>query len=709
MSEENENTAQDFYAVKAAGDYELDVLAVPYGGPKNGRDTDGQYFSPRTDTLREQFKSVPIFLYHGMDARQNPVADPEPIGTAEYHHTDSAGDWYRATLSKTAEAVKALWEAAKAGTLRASSGAISHLVRIAKDGEILKWPLAELSLMDSATGMKPANSYAVALPRAKANYKAAGLTLPGSVKMDATIAVQEMLTELGIDATPELVKKIVDAMGTPVPAMGSAPKGDAEMNIEETIKKILAEQKAAEEQKAAKETEKAEAVKAARIEWEKEAAAANRLPSNRAPYQAKFSETWKYDNLQAADLSLMAGILQSRDKPVSPSALKAMALKISELKDNNTRESHEAVSYVKSAFKAATGIDPTAEAIKGVTDPMLTTGTTDGGNWVIPAYSAELWRVIRAENRVVAKIPAVTIPDGYPSDVFPIEGTDPTWYKVAEVTTSANPAPDATVTASQITTPTKFTLSVAKAGARTLYSGEMTEDSIIPIASQIREQMNISGAEMMENVVINGDTTASIANINDGNSGGGGAAGTEIFTLMNGFRKLALVTNAANSRGGGTMTEDDFLETMWLMGAAGLAGADLAKCSFVIDPNVYKKALQMASLKTKDVWTNATLESGVLTKLWGYDVIPSWQFCANSTVRKSSSNGKIDIDTVANNVYGSILGIRWDQWKLGYKRRTTIETTRFANSDSWEIVALVRFGLQYRDAEAAAITYGLNV
>ncbi len=36
--------------------------------------------------------------------------------------------------------------------------------------------------------------------------------------------------------------------------------------------------------------------------------------------------------------------------------MNAMAFKISELKDDNTIESREAVNYVKGAFKAATGI-----------------------------------------------------------------------------------------------------------------------------------------------------------------------------------------------------------------------------------------------------------------------------------------------------------------------------------------------------------------
>jgi hypothetical protein len=300
----------------------------------------------------------------------------------------------------------------------------------------------------------------------------------------------------------------------------------------------------------------------------------------------------------------------------------------------------------------------------------------------------------------------VQIPDGYSSAYFPIEGTDPTWYHVAEVTTSANPAPDATVTASQITTPTKIQLTVNKMGARSLYSGELDEDSMIPYAAQLREQLALSGAEVMEAIVINGDTSADATNINHTN---GAAGGTEYFTLLDGFRHLPIVTNTDNKRAGGALTEDDYLETMWLMGAAGMAGADLAKCSFIIDPNIYKASLKMATVKTKDVWTNATMESGILTKLWGYDIFPSWNFASESTTRKTNSAGEVDEVTAANNLYGCILGVRWDQWKLGYKRRMTIETTRFANSDSWEIVALARWGLVYRDTDASALTYGLTV
>lgn len=506
-----------------------------------------------------------------------------------------------------------------------------------------------------------------------------------------TLSVKENLSD-------EEAKQLQDMMA-------KAVKLEAQVDAQAQAEKEDAEAKA-EAEKAEKEKVD-EAVKAAKAEWEKEAAKSRRLPFHDAPYQTKFAETYKYDAMPASDLALMTEILRSSNKLVPVNAYKALAFKIAELKDDNTDEGHADLAYIKSAFKAGTGIDPTVDAIKAVTDPMYTGGTTDGGNWALTAYSTELWKNIRAGSNIVAKIPSVVIPDGWKSITYPIEGTDPTWYVVAEATTASGSLPSATtITASQITTPTKIELTVAKMGAKVMYSGEMAEDSLIPFVAQLREQLAVSGAEMMEHVVIDGDTSADATNINHTSAS---ASGTEIFCLLNGFRHLAIITNSANSRAGGSLTEEDYLETMWLMGTAGLAGSDLAKCAFIVDPNVYKKSLQLASVKTQDVWANATMESGVLTKLWGYKIYPSWNMHRASSTRLVNSSGEYDEVTAANNLYGSILGVRWDQWKLGYKRQMTMETTRFANSDSWEIVALTRWGLAYRDTEAAAITYGLTV
>ena len=406
--------------------------------------------------------------------------------------------------------------------------------------------------------------------------------------------------------------------------------------------------------------------------WQKEAAKLNRLPfEGSAPHVTEFADTNRYDNVGAGDLALAITIMKSTGK-VRPSsgAYKALAIKLLEEK-NDGGEAELSPAYTRGAMKASgLSLDKDAykdngSAFKAVTDPMYTGGSTDGGNWVHTAYSRELWSAIRAETPILAKIPKQVIPDGYSSATIPIEGTDFTWYKAAEAssTDATLLKPAQTITGTQITTPTNREITVGKMGAMGWYSGELNEDSIIAFAPQARAQLQISGMEQLEHLVIDGDTaTATTTNIND--IANTAVQTTQLYTVFNGLRKLGLVTNTANSRSGGTLSEDDYLETMWLMGTAGLGGSDLQKCSFVIDPNVYKKSLQMSVLKTKDVWSNATLESGVLTKLWGYEVLPSWFMHYRSTVRKANSSGKVDQTVVGNNTTGSILGVRWDQWKL---------------------------------------------
>ena len=76
---------------------------------------------------------------------------------------------------------------------------------------------------------------------------------------------------------------------------------------------------------------------------------------------------------------------------------------------------------------------------------------------------------------------------------------------------------------------------------------------------------------------------------------------------------------------------------------------------------------------------------------------------------KSKTAGKVDQTTQANNTKGTILAVRWDQWALRWKRRMTLEVDRWPEADTNQIVAMLRFGLAYRDAEASAVTYNITV
>lgn len=156
-------------AIKIAGEMELDVCYMPYTGQKNGKDADGQYFSERTNEYSDRFPTPLVLYYHGYEKQGVQQPMPEEIGTStDRKWIDKAGRWIRVKLDATKEKAQRVWNSAQKGNARASSDSIAHLVRVAPDGEIINWAFVGISLFETETGKKPANSYAFALPAAKA-------------------------------------------------------------------------------------------------------------------------------------------------------------------------------------------------------------------------------------------------------------------------------------------------------------------------------------------------------------------------------------------------------------------------------------------------------------------------------------------------------------------------------------------------------------
>lgn len=678
MSDEN-----DMKSVKAIGDYRLEVLGVPFGSPSD-RDSDGQYFDAGTNVHQDKYPTIPAVYYHGRDENGRAMDKPEYFGTAKHTRTDAQGHWYEVILDKTKQYAQRVWEAAKNGIAMASSGSAPHLVRIAKDGQIKEWAVMELSIFDTGDGRQPSNRHAVVMPMMKAIYAEAGIELPdqphpedaGNAADDKQNNTTNLTGAMKMDETKGITQEDVQAQ------IAAALKAEREAN-EAAVKAAKDFDDAVEVKAAAKvEAMKAEMVKG------------RRLPDfdGVAPFQTQYHETRKFDGLDAGSTAVLIGALKSAGKPVSEGALNALSLKLMEDKTEVGKEGQYAM---KSAGIKAGEIN-------------YSTSSGYGDEWVGIAYSTTLWESIRVNTFVINKLPQIEVPQGMESIYLPLESTDPVWYNVAENTvngtTTGSPAP--TVTSSRIATGRQL-LTLAKLGARVTWSGEMEESSLIPFAAQVRNQLGMSGAEYLESAIIDGDTeTTDSTNIN--NIGGAEVTGGH-YLAFDGFRKSCLVTTTANSRAGGTLDVTDFLETAKLMGGAGINALDTSKVSFIIDPNVNWKFIALPEFLTRDVSGNPTLEGGKLSQIWGYGVDISGSMHFMSAVRKANAAGKVNTTTAVDNIYGAILAVRWDQWKFGWRRRMTMETTRFANSDTNEIVAMIRVGLKQRDTEASAITYGVTV
>lgn len=172
-------------AVKFAdgSDDTIEGLLMPYGGPANGRDLTGEYFSPRTNFALDWFSERPLLYQHGLDADVR----LEAVGTIKAVELRDSGGWMQAQLKKSSAYWSEIKQLVDAGKLFLSSGTMEHLIEKTPSGEIKAWPLIEGTLTPN-----PANPFAaLALKSALGHFEAAGLGTPAVKALLATKAASD--------------------------------------------------------------------------------------------------------------------------------------------------------------------------------------------------------------------------------------------------------------------------------------------------------------------------------------------------------------------------------------------------------------------------------------------------------------------------------------------------------------------------------------
>lgn len=217
------------------------VLGVPYGGPIQGRDLDGEAFTEATDIWLKIGDQVNLTYYHGFDADKagDKQDNPALIGRAVYVGKDARGHWFEPALDAEEPLAQRLM---KAGieTLRASSGAVSHLVRKSAGGLIDVWPVGELALFDTNEWRKPANEFAVIEAKRESITEA----IPEVIAtVDAVEDEIEAKTNLTISQFPMEEKMDEEKIVEEVKA--EEPKVDIKAEFESMKKSLLEELKAA--------------------------------------------------------------------------------------------------------------------------------------------------------------------------------------------------------------------------------------------------------------------------------------------------------------------------------------------------------------------------------------------------------------------------------------------------------------------------------
>lgn len=191
------NTAMKF----AEGtDNIIEGLAVPFGGPKGGKDLQGEAFGPDTDLALEWFpeEGRPVIYHHGLDEGMKTAL----VGRQIERAMQDAGHWVKVQLDKRNRYFEQIRQMVERGELSFSSGSLGHLVEVEKEsGSIKSWPWVELSL--TPTPANPdASVYAVKASDAIEHIAAVKSIVPAPLKA-AVDAIEDGFTEQPADSGPE--------------------------------------------------------------------------------------------------------------------------------------------------------------------------------------------------------------------------------------------------------------------------------------------------------------------------------------------------------------------------------------------------------------------------------------------------------------------------------------------------------------------------
>jgi len=172
------------------------VLGLPFGGQFEGRDSDGETFTENTDAWLADGKEIPVTYYHGFgpDSPLDWQDIPAVIGVAKYAYNDDRGFWFTVRFDVSELLAKRILNA-DPDIVRASSGAIGHLVRTREAGIIEVWPVGELALFDTNEWRRPANELAVFMAKAEITEVAAEAETQAAAVDEAEPKVKSLIME----------------------------------------------------------------------------------------------------------------------------------------------------------------------------------------------------------------------------------------------------------------------------------------------------------------------------------------------------------------------------------------------------------------------------------------------------------------------------------------------------------------------------------
>ena len=313
--------------------------------------------------------------------------------------------------------------------------------------------------------------------------------------------------------------------------------------------------------------------------------------------------------------------------------------------------------------------------------------TAGSGDELVPTQeAAALWADVNLETLVAPLFARVDMPSN-PFEI-PLQLGDVNWYPGTENLATTNTA---LATARQ-------TLTAHELVAEVPWSLTLDEDSVIAMAAEVRSSLVRNAVEVIDDVLLNADTTT-VNNINaDGATISSSDAGKAQWLVgFDGLLHLPLVDNTAQANDHGAAVSDDmFNEARAKVGKYGVRPSELA---YVMDVNTYIRSLGVDNFRTLDkLGPEATLLRGQLGSVEGIPVIVSEQMSLADADGKVTDGGNT-ADT------GRVLIVNRSQWRLGFRREMLIETTRDIQKRQNIMVISIGLAFMERSGNRSTVTH----
>ena len=267
----------------------------------------------------------------------------------------------------------------------------------------------------------------------------------------------------------------------------------------------------------------------------------------------------------------------------------------------------------------------------------VTSGT--GDELVPTGEAAQLWMDVNLESMILPLFVRIPMPTN-PFDI-PLQLGDVNFY----------PGTENVATKSTAAATAKKTLTAYELMAEVPWSYDLDEDAVIAMMDELRDALRRNTAEVIDDVLLNADTTA-LNNINaDGTTIAAPDAGKGQWLLgFDGLRHLAIIDATGQGNSEGAVVDDAmFIDNLQLLGKYGVRPSEVVH---VMDISTYLSSLEISNFRTLDkLGPNATLLTGQL-----------------------GSVGNVP-DGAAGTV-GGLLTFNRTQWRTGFRREIAFETVR---------------------------------